>query len=383
MTEFQADVAAIQRIDAVPRILDVVCRMTGMGFAAVARVTEDRWICCSSRDRIAFGLGPGGELKVETTLCSEIRARGEPVIIDHVARDAAYSGHPTPAMYGFQSYVSMPIRLEDGAFWGTLCAIDPLPRRVNTPETIETFRLFAELIATHLDAVRRYETERQMAERREQFIAVLGHDLRNPLASIDAGTRYLQRKGFDEQTPEVLTLMQRAVLRMSTLVDNVMDLARGRLAGGIKIVRNSTQPLTPVLEQVIAELRAVWPERKLEINLAVAEPVSCDRHRIGRLLSNLLGNAIAYGDADRPIRIDGRTDDKVLELSVTNSGKPIPPETLEKLFAPFARGGEVRSNKQGLGLGLYIASEIAKAHGGTLSATSTAEETRFTFTMPL
>lgn len=383
MTEFQADVAAIQSIDAVPRILDVVCRVTGMGFAAVARVTEDRWICCSSRDEIAFGLGPGGELKLETTICNEVRGHGEPVIIDHVAQDAAYSVHPTPAMYGFQSYLSMPIRLEDGAFWGTLCAIDPQPRRLNTPETIETFRLFAELIATHLDAVQRYEAERKVAERREQFIAVLGHDLRNPLASIDAGTRYLLRKGLDERTPEVLTLMQRAVLRMSTLVDNVMDLARGRLAGGIKIVRNSSLPLTPVLEQVIAELRTVWPERKLETTLAIAEPVSCDRHRLGRLLSNLLGNAIVYGDADRPIRIDVRTDDKVLELSVANSGKPIPPETLEKLFAPFARGGEVKSNKHGLGLGLYIASEIAKAHGGTLSAASTVEETRFTFTMPL
>lgn len=383
MTEFQADVAAIQKIDAVPRILDVVCRMTGMGFVAVARVTEDRWVCCSSRDQIAFGLGPGGELKIETTLCNEIRAHGEPVIIDHVAQDAVYRGHPTPAMYGFQSYISMPIRLEDGVFWGTLCAIDPQPRRLNTPETIETFRLFAELIATHLDAVQRYETERKISERREQFIAVLGHDLRNPLASIDAGTRYLQRKGFDERTPEVLTLMQRAVLRMSTLVDNVMDLARGRLAGGIKIVRNSGLPLTPVLEQVIGELRAVWPERKLEITLAIAEPLSCDRHRVGRLLSNLLGNAIAYGDPDRPIRIDARGDDKVFELSVANSGKPIPSETLEKLFAPFARGGEVKSNRHGLGLGLYIASEIAKAHGGTLSASSTVEETRFTFTMPL
>jgi signal transduction histidine kinase len=383
MTEFQADVAAIQKIDAVPRILDVACRVTGMGFAAVARVTEDRWICCSARDQIAFGLSPGGELKIETTLCNEIRGHGEPIIIDHVAQDAAWRAHPTPAMYGFQSYISMPIRLEDGTFWGTLCAIDPQPRRVNTPETIEMFRLFAELIATHLDAVQRYETERKIAERREQFIAVLGHDLRNPLASIDAGTRYLQRKGFDERTPEVLTLMQRAVLRMSTLVDNVMDLARGRLAGGIRIVRNAAQPLTPVLEQVIAELHAVWPERKLETNLAVAEPVSCDRHRIGRLLSNLLGNAIAYGDADRPIRIEGRTGDNVFELSVANSGKPIPPETLEKLFAPFARGGEVKSNKHGLGLGLYIASEIAKAHGGTLTATSTVEETRFTFKMPL
>src|ERR1700691_3905587 len=109
-----ADVAAVNRIDAVPIILEVVCRTTGMGFAAVARVTEDRWIACSVRDEIEFGLKPGGELKVETTLCHEIRQSGKPVVIDHVAEDDCYSGHPTPALYGFQSYISMPIVLPDG-----------------------------------------------------------------------------------------------------------------------------------------------------------------------------------------------------------------------------------------------------------------------------
>ena len=94
---FQSDVAAVQRIDAVPRILEVVCRITGMGFAAVARVTEDRWIACAVRDDVQFGLQPGGELKVETTICNEIRQSRQPVVIDHVAQDEAHWGHPTPA----------------------------------------------------------------------------------------------------------------------------------------------------------------------------------------------------------------------------------------------------------------------------------------------
>jgi GAF domain-containing protein len=133
--DFQADIAAVNRIEAVPTILEVVCRTTGMGFAAVARVTEDRWIVCSVRDEIAFGLQPGGELKVETTICHEIRQNREPVMIDHVDEDDAYCGHPTPAMYGFQSYIAMPIILPNGTFFGTLCAIDPKPARVKTPET--------------------------------------------------------------------------------------------------------------------------------------------------------------------------------------------------------------------------------------------------------
>ena len=169
-----------------------------MGFAAVARVTEDRWICCAVRDEIAFGLTPGGELKVETTICHEIRQSGEAVVIDHVSEDAAFCGHHTPAQYGFQSYISMPIVLADGTFFGTLCAIDPRPARLNTPETIGMFKLFAELIAIHLDSAQRVAVseatlldERAASELREQFIAVLGHDLRNPLASIAAGARLL------------------------------------------------------------------------------------------------------------------------------------------------------------------------------------------------
>src|ERR1700733_14971269 len=107
--DFQADVESVSRIEAVPTILDVVCRTTGMGFAAVARVTEDRWIVCSVKDEIAFGLQPGGELKVETTICHEVRERRDPIIINHAAEDEIYSFHPTPIMYGFQSYISVPI----------------------------------------------------------------------------------------------------------------------------------------------------------------------------------------------------------------------------------------------------------------------------------
>src|SRR6202012_3968906 len=112
--KFQDDVEAVGRIPAVPTILDVVCRTTGMGFAAIARVTEDKWIACSVKDDILFGLLPGGELQVETTICHEIRQSGEAVVIDHVDDDPNFCGHPTALMYGFQSYISMPILKRDG-----------------------------------------------------------------------------------------------------------------------------------------------------------------------------------------------------------------------------------------------------------------------------
>jgi GAF domain-containing protein len=151
------DVDAVNRIPMIPSMLEVVCRTTGMGFAAVARVTTDRWIACSVRDEIAFGLKSGSELKLETTICNEIRQNGKAVIIDNVVEDALFANHHTPAMYGFQSYISMPIICQDGTFFGTLCAIDPKPAKINNLETIGMFKLFADLISFHLNAVGFYQ----------------------------------------------------------------------------------------------------------------------------------------------------------------------------------------------------------------------------------
>jgi K+-sensing histidine kinase KdpD len=355
-TDFSADIAAVQGIAAVPRILEVVCRSTGMGFAAVARVTEQRWVCCAVRDEIEFGLVPGGELEVETTLCHEIRQSHEAVVIDNVAEDTIYCGHHTPTKYGFQSYISMPIILSDGTFFGTLCAIDPRPARLDTPQTIGMFKLFSELIATHLEAADRLAvtearllSERETSELREQFIAVLGHDLRNPLASIAAGTRMLTKEDQKEPAGEILGLMQKSVARMSALIDNVLDFARGRLGSGITLKR-SPQSLEPVLNQVIAELRAGSPGRKIETTFDLTRAVDCDGGRIAQLLSNLLGNAVTHGAAERPIRVHATTQDGKFELSVANAGEPIPSEAMERLFQPFYRVAE-QGSQQGLGLG--------------------------------
>ena len=128
-------------------ILQEVCGLTGMGFAAVARVTEDRWIACQVLDRIEFGLDPGDELKIHETICDEIRQSGQGIIIDEVGADPEWQRHPVSIIYGFESYVSIPIVLDDGSFYGTLCAIDPEPRKVNVVETVELLKGFAEQVA--------------------------------------------------------------------------------------------------------------------------------------------------------------------------------------------------------------------------------------------
>ncbi|MBP7704268.1 MAG: GAF domain-containing sensor histidine kinase [Caulobacter sp.] len=388
MQDFEDDIAAVARIDVVPRILEVVCRTTGMGFAAVARVTEDRWVALAVRDEISFGLKPGDELAVKTTICDEIRQSGRGVLISHVAENPVFRDHHTPAQYGFQSYVSVPIT-HRGAFYGTLCAIDPSPARVENEQIRGMFELFADLIGRHLalqddlDSSRAaLAGEQRTAELREQFIAVLGHDLRNPLAAVDGGVRLLRKAPLDSQSAGIVALMQNSVVRMSGLVDNLLDFARGRLGGGIEVGLTPDPALGEALEQVVAELRSVWPDRAVTVDMAIDRPVACDSRRIAQMFSNLLANALAHGDKAAPVQVVARTDADAFELSVANPGEPIPETAMTRLFQPFKRQS-VRADGQGLGLGLYIASEIARAHDGTLSVSSDADETRFTFRMPL
>jgi signal transduction histidine kinase len=251
------------------------------------------------------------------------------------------------------------------------------------------FKLFAQLISTHLDSEERLAAseaalsdERGTAELREQFIAVLGHDLRTPLASIDGGARVLLQTPLTEKATQVVGRIQRSAARMAGLIDNVLDFARGRLGGGLSLVRVADPHLGQALEQVIAELQAAWPHRGIQWRLSLEHPVVCDRARLAQLFSNLLSNALTHGDPLGPVRVAARTDEHGFEFSVSNIGEPIPPETVDRLFQPFSRAS-ARPGQQGLGLGLYIASEIARAHEGSLTVTSTQEETRFTFRMPV
>jgi GAF domain-containing protein len=222
--DFQEDLDAIAAIPAVGTILEVVCRTTGMGFAAIARVTDDRWVCCAVKDDIAFGLQPGGELKVETTICDEIRGSRRLVVIDHVTQDPDFRNHHTPAMYGFQSYISQPILMPDGGFFGTLCAIDPRPNTLNNPAVTGMFKLFADLIAFQLDIhFQLAASQKENAQLQERFRAGLGHDMRNTLAAMDAGTRLLQKTALDARAMLIVSEMQASTQRLSQQIAQAME----------------------------------------------------------------------------------------------------------------------------------------------------------------
>lgn len=230
-------------------------------------------------------------------------------------------------------------------------------------------------------AVQLLADEQATSGLREQFIAVLGHDLRNPLAAVSSGVRLLQRDPSKEKADRIAAMMHASVLRMSGMIENVLDFARGRLGGGINLQRRFSD-LETAISNVVHELRLANPGRGVSEHYEMPALVDCDGPRIAQMVSNLVGNAFTHGDPATLVALTALVSGDVLEISVANGGAMIPEAKMQRLFEPFSH--EPGSTpRQGLGLGLYIAAQIARSHGGTLTVSSTAEETKFTFRMPL
>ena len=386
----QRDTDNVAQINAVPALLNIICRTTGMGFSAVARVTDDQWITCVSQDEINFGLGTGDELDLSTTICNEIRQHHSPVVIEEVSKSVEYCNHATPAQYGFQSYISYPILRKNGDFFGTLCAIDAAPAKLETKEVRDLFELYTQLISFHLDAMeevaelsKSLQEEKHIGELRETFIAILGHDLRNPVGTTRMCADILLQMDLPELAKRQATTIKSTSYRMQGLIDNLLDFAKGHLGEGIRLDLSADQnALKKLLEQVSNEITTVDTVHKMHLTIDLEDAFEVDINRISQLYSNLLGNAVKHGAVDQPINSEITSQNGVFSIKVTNAGDRIPEDRMANLFKPFFTTNAA-NNKSGLGLGLYISSEIAKAHSGKIDVSSTDERTIFEFVMPI
>ncbi|HEX7712284.1 MAG TPA: PAS domain-containing sensor histidine kinase [Sphingomonadaceae bacterium] len=347
-----------------------------------------------------ISLSPDGHVvKVNRTLCNWLGLYGEGLIGRPFHKILSFGGRiafethlaPLLRLQGSVDEVALDVLHADGSKLPVLANAaekrsasgEHLFTRLTLIKSVERRAYERNLQTSLATAEAAYTAEHDAAILREQFIAVLGHDLRNPLAAITAGIQMLRKhETLSERGKVVAREMSASVSRASALIDNVLDFARNRLGNGLAIERDSKAPLTPVLEQVIAEMRAVAPDHVIESRFSIDEPVSCDRVKIGQLASNLLANAVTHGAPDIPIVFSAATSPSHLTITVSNGGPRIDTKTQARLFQPFFRG-DVRRSQNGLGLGLFIVSEIAKAHGGTIDVSSSEHETCFVFSMPI
>ena len=235
------------------------------------------------------------------------------------------------------------------------------------------------------DAVRSY-TDR-VNRSRQMFLAILGHDLRNPLNSIMMSAELVRQTGNpNPDASDAVSRISASAAAIARLVSDLLDFAGTGLGAAMPLTR-APLDLGLLCREVFEEYRAANPKRALEFQPSGDLAGAWDASRLRQMVSNLLGNALQHGATDVPVGLSIRDDGSSIVLAVRNAGPPIPPDVLPTLFDPLVRSAKLGSAAQrtagSIGLGLYIAREVAIAHGGTIDVKSTeADGTVFTVHLP-
>jgi signal transduction histidine kinase len=278
--------------------------------------------------------------------------------------------------YGSLAIVSL---LVTSILFGLLATVGGMWSR-----TAEARRRSAESDAARLRAENEVLAERQRtAQFQERFIAILGHDLRGPLSSIVMGLQIL-RAAPASAPAGIVDRLARSASRMTRMIDQLLDVARSRQGGGIP-VRPAPANLGKIVRDVADEARAAHPDRSLVVKTSGHLEGVWDPDRVAQVVSNLVENALRHGAADVDVSVTVRGDADAVGLAVHNGGPPVPAGLAPVLFDAFRRGGAdgKAAPSSGLGLGLYIAREIAVAHGGTIDfASNETDGTTFTLRLP-
>lgn len=223
-------------------------------------------------------------------------------------------------------------------------------------------------------------------EERERFIYVLAHDLRTPLSVILMALQQV-RKAEDLSSAHRKTLGRAEcnAQRMARMISDLLDFAQGR-SGGIPVARAPTE-LAAICQQALDEVRVIHPSRLLTLNALKIIEGNWDKDRLSQVLSNLLSNAVQYSPVDSTVTVTvSRDSANTVLVEIRNQGQPIAGDELPTLFEPFRRGRKqmAESSRGGIGLGLYIARQIALSHNGTLQGRSNEEEgTVFSLRLPI
>jgi signal transduction histidine kinase len=248
-------------------------------------------------------------------------------------------------------------------------------------ELEELIRFNEAIDQTIAESLARYSSD--VDETRERFLAILGHDLRNPLAAITTSSSFLVETGrlSPEQT-NIVQIIQSAGRRMTGLVADLLELALTR-PGDQMPVNRGEMDVAAVVRDVATEIQASYPTARIETHLSGDLAGSWDVARLTQALTNLVSNAVQHGDATAPISLNARGDEREVVIDVHNEGAPIPPDKMGRIFNGVTRGSNPVRDRRHLGLGLFIVDRIVEGHGGTIDIQSAAGSgTTFTVHLP-
>lgn len=223
---------------------------------------------------------------------------------------------------------------------------------------------------------------RDIDETRQRFLAILSHDLRNPLAAISAAASFLgEVAGLDPDHARLVSMIEHSSTRMTNLVADMLELALNRLGDTIPIERSETD-VGDLIDAVVAEVRASYNQAEIEVSSQGNLTGQWDAARLAQVFTNLIGNAVQHGDGGGPIHVSTRGDDRQVSIEVRNSGPEIPDDQLRHIFDGTQPMSRTNGDRSHLGLGLFIVNKIVEGHGGSIDVRSGNAETAFTVRLP-
>ncbi|HUS30191.1 MAG TPA: ATP-binding protein [Kofleriaceae bacterium] len=324
-----------------------------------------------------FALGEG--------IAGRVAQTGISVLTPAIDR-AALAGTMRPEHVRFieehpvKGFVTVAVRAR-GEILGTLS----VTRFVDEPRLGEDDKVLLEDLAGRaglaIMAADQFTSLQQSLRFADQFVGMLGHDLRNPLNAITVGAALVREKGGESVKVNAERIL-RSAKRMSAMVSQLLDLTRVRLGEGITLAREQIN-LAETLDTIIGELELLYPGREIRRKVEGNTTGMWDGSRMAQVIANLLGNALQHGDSAAPVeaRIEGTSTG--VRITIHNAGEPIQPDIMPVLFDAYRRTDARSHRSEGLGLGLSISQQIVMAHGGTIAARSTKTEgTTFTIELP-
>lgn len=422
------EIAEVGQLPIVSKILELICKTTGMRFAAMTKITSQKWIALAVIDKLDYGISPGDELEIIDTLCGDVKRLGKPVIIDHVDKDDKFCGHPIPKASGFQSHISVPIVRADNSFYGTLCAIDPEPKDLKNENIISLFSFFADLISEHLDTVDLLKSSKKslkkqllvrdnlesqvLARTRDlqktvgelarsnqelmEFGYIASHDLQEPLRKIQTYLSMMEQNDkiiLPENARSYIEKITFAVERMRQLINDLLSYSVVQTTPNVF----ETIRLNELIDDVVENLSEDIAHKNASLQIGQLCEVKVFPFQIRQLFQNLLSNSLKYSDPGRPpiIQISSTVvlgkdaspelepDESYSKISVKDNGIGFNQNYAKKIFNIFERL-HGKSNYAGTGIGLAIVRKIVENHHGFISVRSKENVgSEFTIFLPI
>ncbi len=325
--------------------------------------------------RAAVGLESGLEdqfaLRVGEGIAGTVAATRRPYFTPDAAHDPL-TRNPSIVKAGVKALYAVPLLLGDD-----LIGVAKMGSRTAASFCQDDRQLFQDMAQRAAVVI----AHRRLAEEREMFLGIVGHDLRTPLSTIVMGAAHLRkREKLSDAGERVVERIASASQRIENMIAGLADYTKVRFGGGFQMEPHVID-LGEVVRELVGELAGQHPDRPIRLDVKGDVVGEWDRVRLGQAVSNLVNNALSYGDPHTPITItlDG-SDEAAVTLAVHDQGPPIPQGLRPHLFEAFRRG---RTERQGMGLGLYVVQHVAHAHGGSVAVDSSAERgTTFTLRLP-